>query len=624
MMDLSALTTLVNLLALAASVWLGFYIVTRSPRSHLSWLAALVLWSLSTFFISDSQAINSPSSALSWMRDLVVLIPPLLLHLGLDLVSAGASPPRHRPSVTVTRIGVILAYLYFVSLVVIGIISPRLFLDASTRPPILTSDRTPGPFYPIFILGLIAVSPVTLYTFLHGRRHAYTAPLSQQFTILSIAVLVSGVSALYITLGTWLHLDLPTWPANAALGFSVVLIGYLVAKQNALIEGRRVGRDFSYTALSVGLLTAFYVLTNLILYLGNAISFLTLLLTIVGALAFNSLYDGVRVALDRLFYQGQFQQLRANLRAFAREAGTGETIPEQLQSILTSVCRVMRIRKGFIALREETGFVVTATFESIPIGKVFPLSTLTASEIIGLVRPERKDLAGMALLFPLYGGNMQIGAVVLGEKETKQEYSEQDYEFLDDLGDLASVIHARLVQEENIRTINAMVTEYRERERGLQLQLQQLAAEQREILAAPALTAVEEELVQQVEDALRHLHDFPYLGEHALGKLRLVELQSRQKLLSSTFVDRGKVVNEIILQAIQKLRPAGTEPSGQQVPTREWHQFIVLYDTYVLDTSNRDVMSRLYISEGTFNRTRRRALRAVAKSLQEMEQETRV
>jgi hypothetical protein len=34
---------------------------------------------------------------------------------------------------------------------------------------------------------------------------------------------------------------------------------------------------------------------------------------------------------------------------------------------------------------------------------------------------------------------------------------------------------------------------------------------------------------------------------------------------------------------------------------------------------NREIMSRLYISEGTFNRTRRAAIRSVARMLEEME-----
>jgi hypothetical protein len=68
------------------------------------------------------------------------------------------------------------------------------------------------------------------------------------------------------------------------------------------------------------------------------------------------------------------------------------------------------------------------------------------------------------------------------------------------------------------------------------------------------------------------------------------------------------------------LRPEGDPPPNSSAPTREWHAFIILYNSYVLDEPNRDIMSRLYISEGTFNRTRRRALHTVAESLAEMEQ----
>jgi len=42
---------------------------------------------------------------------------------------------------------------------------------------------------------------------------------------------------------------------------------------------------------------------------------------------------------------------------------------------------------------------------------------------------------------------------------------------------------------------------------------------------------------------------------------------------------------------------------------------------HVPDELNRDIMSKLYISEGTFNRIRRRAVRGVAKALEEMERE---
>jgi hypothetical protein len=112
------------------------------------------------------------------------------------------------------------------------------------------------------------------------------------------------------------------------------------------------------------------------------------------------------------------------------------------------------------------------------------------------------------------------------------------------------------------------------------------------------------------------------LGEHDLARLQVVEwyLQDRDDGFV-THIDRGKTVSGILEQAIHKLRPAGKEPDVYAVPPRAWHQYITLYDAYALGELNRDIMSKLYISEGTFNRTRRRAVRGVAKALEEMERE---
>ena len=50
-----------------------------------------------------------------------------------------------------------------------------------------------------------------------------------------------------------------------------------------------------------------------------------------------------------------------------------------------------------------------------------------------------------------------------------------------------------------------------------------------------------------------------------------------------------------------------------------WQAYLILHSAYVENQPNRDIMSRLDISEGTFNRTRRSALQAVARLLEEME-----
>ena len=85
-----------------------------------------------------------------------------------------------------------------------------------------------------------------------------------------------------------------------------------------------------------------------------------------------------------------------------------------------------------------------------------------------------------------------------------------------------------------------------------------------------------------------------------------------------THLDRGQALQKLLISAIDKLRPPGPEPSR---PAREWHQYIILHDAYVLGELNRDIMAKLYIGEGTFNRARRRAIRGVARALGEMERQ---
>ena len=176
-------------------------------------------------------------------------------------------------------------------------------------------------------------------------------------------------------------------------------------------------------------------------------------------------------------------------------------------------------------------------------------------------------------------------------------------------------------QDEYALQINSTVDIYRRRERELQRQVDQLLSEDR---GEPhdLLDGVSEKgLKKLVEVALRHLDDYTYLGQQQLAGLRVVEQRLQQRDVEFvTHIDRGKALSDILIQAINKLRPSGDEPRGNQIPSREWYQYTVLHDAYVEGVMNRDIMSRLYISEGTFNRARRRAVRGVARALQEMEQ----
>jgi hypothetical protein len=118
-----------------------------------------------------------------------------------------------------------------------------------------------------------------------------------------------------------------------------------------------------------------------------------------------------------------------------------------------------------------------------------------------------------------------------------------------------------------------------------------------------------------VDFALRNIFNYAYLADSPLAEMDIV----RQKLAGEkkTHVERGKAVQAVILEALEKLRPSLEVPHDPV--TRDWYPYVILHDAYVEEIQNRDIMNRLYISEGTFNRTRRTAINSLAQTLAEME-----
>jgi hypothetical protein len=125
----------------------------------------------------------------------------------------------------------------------------------------------------------------------------------------------------------------------------------------------------------------------------------------------------------------------------------------------------------------------------------------------------------------------------------------------------------------------------------------------------PALISLED-----VESALRNLNDYAFLADSPLADLELV----RSRLPgTATHVERGKELHAILIEAMNKLCPQAVVPHDP--PPREWHPYLIIKEAYQEEKTNRDIMMRLYISEGTFNRTRRSAIRSIARVLGELE-----
>jgi hypothetical protein len=620
------LSSVVNILAMASALWLGFYIVTRSPHRPAPWLTALTLWVVASFFLHNAVAINVPDSGmLPWLRPVVVLVPALWLHLTFTLAPAENGWWALKSSMTARRLIVVLAYILAVAMIALGVIPRGLVSGAEIGTAAYLSGRESSPLYPLLVPFCMFVAAPAFLNLWLGRQHATEKPLQRQYGLLFVASALAGFTLLYYGIGVWKELPTPTLPGDASLAVGVLLLGYSVARYQAFLEARPIERDFRYSLLAIVILAVFYYAVSLALYFGGQVSFLSLMLVIAIAVSSHALYDGVRAAVDRIFYRDEFRRLRANLNALARDAGVGQSLSGQLQAVVRSLCRAYGISRGFIALRIAEGFEVEAVCRIKFEDPILSLTSLSTPEIVELPWSALPTPEEMALLVPLFAAGEQVGALVLGPKESKQAYTESDLDLLDDLADqIAHVIYTAQIQEQNTHDINGLVSEFRNREKQLQRQLQALVDKQ-----APQPDSLLPELSDQefrscVEEALRRLYDFSFLGADPLAQLQVVSLYlDGDDDAFVTHIDHGKALNGALLDALHKLRPDGQEPPRHEVPSREWYPFIILHDAYVLGEPNRNIMGRLYISEGTFNRTRRRAIRSVATALKEMEQAAR-
>jgi len=605
------ITSVVNFVALAAALWLGLYVVTRSPRRLISWLTSLVLWSLTGPFLNILLALtplptpaggpgwlspflqfweaNVRQGANSWLQSWAV-IPVIVLWHHVTILMRPGTLNRWRW----TRI----LFGYGAAVVAIAIQTNTSLLISSTLDvdPLYFSTARTGPLFPFFLaLGLLLMG-MSLVNLL---RSAYAAPTNiprRQFLTLAAATLIAGSALPLASAGWLLGLRVPTVTTSLPLGLAVILIGYGVAHYSALVEGRTILRDFYYNAIAISAVTGLYLSVTWISVQFFGVPGVTFIFVVLLAIITHSLVDVARRNLLPLLYRQDVRQMRANLHKLARLAGEQDGLAEHLAVTLNSMCTSVRAIFGLILLFEGDDVKLTAAYRWHQRDLQLSPQGLTADDILHLEPGHfSPPLAEAALLIPLYADTEQIGALILGRPVNGISYSQADVDLLLYPSDrLADAIRDARRNAEYVTQVAQVIETSR-----------------------PETVKYPDQIsVKAVEDALRHMVDYAYLGDHPLTRFKLV----RSKVAANTAVthlDLGKAAYNVLAEAIEKLRPDDTLPGDP--PPREWYPYLILYNAYLEDIPNRDIMSRLYISEGTFNRTRRAALRAITRALEEME-----
>ena len=610
---LFSVTLASSYIALALAVWLGIYLISHGPRNLLSWLTALTLWALGGLFLNIILALSEPPIP----KELPVffrLILPFWSHISPSNNStawfqgwsvAPAIGLWHHATVLFRSGGlsiwrnIRIAAGYLVGIAAIAAQSQAEIVTITEgTDPLFLSPLEAGPSFLLFLIFLVIFSIFGLINLVKSANEAKSNFQKKSIQTLIIASLIAGLTGPTMIVSSGLEIRMPILVQTLLLGSATGMIGYSVMRYSSFSGERVIRREFVYHALSAIMMVAAYLgfAWIAVTYFGVSSAAYTIML-IFAIVSFASV-DYLRRYLDNFFYKSEARQLKENLKLLSNIA-SDKDIENQLSFATFSISSLVNASFVVLGTLVDDRIDIVASVKwplniARPqfLGKQLRYDDITQFEQEKLSRPFSK----VVLLIPLYDSSEQIGALLLGKPENAERFAQQDLERLMHPSDqLARLLSISLTRSKIINQIPNLF-------------------EQTD--SSDELPGIEERITHNdVEDALRRLYDFSYLGNHKLSDLSIVEARTTEKEI--THIDQGKALNKALVDANEKLKPS-SDLSGEP-PPREWYAYIILSDAYLEEIHNRDIMSRLYISEGTFNRTRRAAVRSVTQALSEME-----
>lgn len=604
---LERLTLITNVLGLASALLLGLYLVTRNLRKPVAWLVGLALWALGGNFLNVVLALNPPPEIAplpawiagylryidmgrafgsnSWLEGWLVVPAIMLWHHATVLLRPGATTPAR-----LARI--VSGYVISLAAILLQINTPYLLRADPAGDPLYLNTLTAGGLYLPFFLLLIAFLGMSTTNLWRSAQESSSIIIRKQLLTLAIATSIALLAIPVSFMGSLLGLRIPILAVSLLLLLSVVSIGIGIARYSAISEGRTLRRDFLSYTLTMLLIITLYSLASILSVRVFGVHPGVYVFMLLLAIITHTIVDAVRLSVDRLVFNSGTRALRSKLRDLMDQLADLEDQEEYLRRLLHELCVSVNGTAGVILYFVNDQPEVAARYNwssNIPIPEV---DALRADDIQHLDAEDH--LSQAALLVPIYDGRQQIGALLLGRPKNASAYSDQDINQLLYPSDyIAEGLSQAFDRNARLARATSMI--------------------ERETSRFPWWEDVT--ITRAVEDALRHLGDFSHLGDSPLIDLRLAQRKGISD--QTTHVERGKVVRKLLLEMLAKLRPAGGDPGDP--PSQEWHMYMILYQAYVLDIPNRDIMSSLYISEGTFNRTRRAAVQAVTRMIIEME-----
>lgn len=563
------LTAIVDYVGMGVSLWLAFYLLARGFPSRVTIRAVVVLLALSVFFLSASLNLYIQIPGTTAIRATMLVV---ALSAWCDLTQKFI-----QPTIYANKAWMVIA-IYALGLVTVVLLlgTHDAFVLEKTN-LLWVGHMNLGIQYSVYAVFLWCASISILYNLYLGRKSRVGQP-NIYFVIASFLVVSEVV---YGSLALVLTGPSPRVVQDALIASSVFFLGISVARHQTLVERRSSLYELPIHTLVIAILVGIYAA---LAWQWSRLAVIAILITAL-AIFTHSIYGLVCEIISQSLSKRE-SEYRYQLRHLGQNLPAEVSLQTRLEDGLKLLCQILGATGGFIATRQSDLLVVTVSFRSIPLGEKFiPIEMISDDAY----EPSAGLADTLAWIMPAFKDVEQLALVGIGHPMDRHHYSADDLDLLAEAANRVALIVA----------LAEMHSEETNHEKSLQ--------SESDGLISTLITNPDPKFLKMVEDGLRNLTDIITLGQSPLAR----ELG----ITGETHIDQGKALRQKLIEAIETLRPEGTRPK-EPLP-REWENYVVLHDAYIEGVANREIMARLYTSEGTFNRIRRKALRGVARYLLE-------
>jgi hypothetical protein len=566
------ITIITDLIAMIICLWMAFYLCARGLPSKITLRGAILLLALSAFFFGAyySLFVQIPGMA-AWRAAFKIIGLCAWNDLTLQLLTENTRR-RYFPWA---------AAIYTLGLIsILALFTGNSFIWEQDNVLYMSRMEVSLPYF-LYGAFLVFISISILYNLLaHDRVGLTTA--GKYFLYASLFAAAGVVNAIIA-----MAQPMPRITQDFLIFCGVFMLGISVARHLSLVERRTTLQDFPLTGLTILSLTTLYCVIALSLGIP---------LKLIGSLAAfvivtHSLYGLAHEFLERLRLRNE-SSFRKQLRRLANEK-TEETLSLRLQNGLDLLCQKLNTSSGIIAIKQEDEFVVVASRQSVGVESRLLASAIACEDVCSI---ENKQLPGIHYVAPFFDGQMQIALLGIGKPNTRMEYSAIDLDLLSEVADQVGIIVS-------MSSIQHQISQVISHSMNSEDEVKVVTSQMLGAMAADP----DQDFIKAVEEGLRHLSDFITLGQSLLADKLGIQADSH--------INRGKELRTALIDGIEMLRPTPQRLPEPLPPV--WYNYTVLFDAYVEGITNHEIMARLYISEGTFNRTRRNAIRGLARLLKE-------